>query len=142
MSIFKKLNSIVDTLHSKGYNGYLLTSQQSPGKAREIIGEYLQRQQGNNAATTNGLWCSTYIKWDGEDKPRVLCDMWMFIQQDDLVLKKMIIEKKDRYDQLLKSKTLTDLSIQNMPTVMEAIAMVGDTPKINYKTTNSNRFRL
>jgi hypothetical protein len=84
----------------------------------------------------------TYIKWDGDDKPHVSCDMWMCIQKGDLILRKMIIEKKDRYDQLLKRKTLTDLSIQNMPTVTDAVKMVSDTPESNTRTTNSNRFRM
>lgn len=77
----------------------------------------------------NILMLKTYLQWNGDDKPKVECNMWVKYEDGLFDVQKMNIERTDQYGQLLKQSKLADLSINSVPTRKEAIAQVLDTPK-------------
>lgn len=89
----------------------------------------------------NILMLTTYLQWNGDDKPKVECNMWVKFENGLFDVQKMNIERIDQYGQLLKQSKLTDLSTGSVPTRKEAIAQVSDTPKQQLSSRN-RRFRL
>lgn len=77
----------------------------------------------------NILMLKTYLQWNGDDKPKVECNMWVKYEDGLFDVQKMNIERTDRYGQLLKQSKLTDLSTSSLPTRKEAIAQVSEKPK-------------
>ncbi|MGV2528145.1 UNVERIFIED_CONTAM: hypothetical protein FOS11_36130, partial [Bacillus thuringiensis] len=88
----------------------------------------------------NILMLTTYLQWNGDDKPKVECNMWVKYEDGLFDVQKMNIERIDQYGQVLKQSKLTDLSTGSVPTRKEAIAQVSDTPK--QQLSSRNRFRM
>lgn len=139
------LDAFVKTLTDKGYNGYFHTESCCAGRLKDSISEFLEaRDNGKEAPlSANHLHLSTYIEWNGDDKPNVMCNMWVKYENGkfDLQETEMYIRRIDRYGQLLKQSKLTNLTASSVPTVKKAIAQVSDTPK-QQLSSRSRRFKL
>lgn len=70
------------------------------------------------------MMLKTYLQWNGDDKPKVECNMWVKYEDGLFDVQKMNIERIDQYGQLLKQAKLTDLTTNSVPTRKEAIAQV------------------
>ena len=127
------LDTFVKTLTDKGYDGYFHTESCCAGKLKDSISEFLKVWQNGTEAplVANYLHLSTYLEWNGEDKPKVECNMWVKYENGkfDLQETEMYIRSIDQYGQLLKQSKLTNLTANSFPTVKEAIAQVSEKPK-------------
>lgn len=138
------LNTFVKTLTNKGFDGFFLTESDYAGKLKESISEFLQAwEDGTDAPlVANKLHLSTYLDWNGENQPRVDCNMWVKYENGtfDLQESEMYIKRTDRFGQILKETKLTNLTASSFPTKKEAIAMVSDLPK--KKSLGKRGFRM
>ena len=142
MEALSDLNTFAKILTDKGYNGYFHTQGACAGKLKESINEYLENcRKAKAGVPEQELLLTGYLRWTGEDKPRVQCSMWVKYQNGKFDLNKMEVTKKDRFGQLLKQSELNNLSAIGAPTATEAIAMVSDAPKQNI-VRRSRRFKL
>lgn len=127
------LDTFAKTLTDKGYDGYFHTESCCAGKLKDSISEFLEAW--NNGTETpllaNHLHLSTYLEWNGDDKPNVQCNMWAKYENGkfDLQETEMYIKRTDQYGGLLKQSKLTNLSASSFPTRKEAIALVSEKPK-------------
>ncbi|MBF4491516.1 hypothetical protein IR010_03115 [Flavobacterium sp. MR2016-29] len=130
MKLLLDLDAFVKTLNDKGYDGYFHTESCCAGKLRDSIGEFLEIVKNGNDAPliANFLHLSTYLEWNGEEKPRVECNMWVRYENGKFNMEQteMYIRSTDRYGQLLKQSKLTDLTADSLPTALEAIAQVSE----------------
>lgn len=139
MQDFQDLDTIAEPFQSKGFSGYFIsTIEESPRKIKELIDEYLQTQKDNDPELIPSLWLSTYLKWFGENESRIKCEMWLSIQNGNLVIDRIVTDKTNRDGVLMQRLEQTNLCISSLPKVQELIASVSDNPK-NIKT---KRFRL
>lgn len=118
-------------LMDKGFTGYFQTQGAYPGKLKESISKYLDAcNNGNERSNRAGIFLlSTYLRWLGDDKPSIECNLWIRQKNGVFDLLKMEIKSKDRYGQLLKKSELKSLSISSVPTVREAISQVSEFPQ-------------
>jgi hypothetical protein len=137
------LDTFAKTLTDKGYDGYFHTEAAYPDKIKDSISRFLE-------ACTNGtdkpilpniLLLKTYLQWNGNDKPKVECNMWVKYEDGLFDVQKMNIERTDQYGHLLKQSKLADLSTGTVPTVKEAIAQVFETPKQQF-SSRKRGFRM
>jgi hypothetical protein len=139
------LDAFTKTLTDKGYDGYFHTESCCAGRLKDSISAYLEAWDNGNDAplVANYLHLSTYLEWNGEDKPKVQCNMWVRYEDGkfDLEETEMYIIKTDRYGQLLKQSKLTNLTAGSIPTIREAIAQVSEKPKEEI-TTRKRGFRM
>ncbi|WP_240140998.1 hypothetical protein [Sphingobacterium bovisgrunnientis] len=70
----------------------------------------------------------TFLEWNGEDKPKVSCNMWLSHENGKFDVRKLEIERKDQYGHSMKKLELKVLSTETLPTRKEAIALVSDKP--------------
>ena len=132
------LDSFAKALTDKGYKGHFQTEASFPGKLRESIGEYLEacRNKADCPRNHNLFLLSTYLQWSGVDTARIACNLWVRREKDKFDLQKMVIERKDRYGQLLKKMELTGLTTGTVPTLKEAIELVSEAPKQQLSSRN------
>lgn len=132
------LDSFAKTLTDKGYKGHFLTEASYPGKLRESIDEYLDacRNKADWPRYHKLFLLSTYLQWSGDDSPRIACNLWVRREKDKLDVQKMVIERKDRYGQLLKKMELTGLTTETVPTLKEAVELVSEAPKQQLSSRN------
>lgn len=134
MKLLLDLDALVKILTDKGYDGYFHTESCYPGKLKDSISGFLQTwENGANAPSSpNYLHLSTYLEWNGEDKPKVDCNMRIRYEKGkfDLGDTEMYIKKTDRYGQLIKESKLTNLTASSVPTIKEAIAQVSEKPNV------------
>jgi len=127
------LNTFAKTLTDKGYDGYFHTESCCAGKLKDSISEFLEVWNNGKEAPllANHLHLSTYLKWNGEDKSKVECNMWVKYEDGkfDLQETEMYIRSIDQYGSLLKQSKLNNLTASSFPTVKEAIAQVTEKPK-------------
>lgn len=139
------LDTFAKTLTDKGYDGYFHTESCCAGKLKDSISEFLEAWNNGKEAplVADHLHLSTYLEWNGEDKPNIQCNMWVKYENGKLDLQgtELYIKRVDRYGQLLKQAKLTNLSASSFPTRKEAIAQVSEKPK--KQVANSKRgFRM
>lgn len=132
MKLSPDLDALVKTLTDKGYDGYFHTESCCPGKLRDSINGFLQTWENgtNTPSSPNYLHLSTYLEWNGEDKPKVGCHMWVRYENGKFDVQEMEIERTDRYGQLLKQSKLTNLTTSSVPTIKEATAQVSEKPNV------------
>lgn len=137
------LDAFEKNLKDKGYKGYFQTESAYPGKLKESISEYLKAcHNGTDKTNKHGLFLlSTYLQWNGDDKSRIECKMWIRYENGTFDVEKMDIKRTDRYGQLLKKTELTNLSIGSVPIVKEAIAQVTEDLKQQFSSRNRG-FRM
>lgn len=137
------LDTFAKTLTDKGYNGYFHTVASYPDKIKDSINRFLEacKNGTDKPMLPNILMLKTYLQWNGDDRPKIECNMWVKYEYGLLDVQKMDVERKDRYGHVLKQSKLTDLSTATVPTVKEAIAQVSDTPKQN-PSSQRRRFRM
>lgn len=125
------LNTFVKILTDKGYSGYFLTAAGYPDKLKDSITQFLDacEDSTDKPILPNILLLKTYLQWNGDDKPKIECNLWVSYENGTFDVQKMDIERIDRYGQLLKKSELTNLSTRSVPTVKEAIVQVSETPK-------------
>lgn len=127
------LDTFAKTLTDKGYDGYFHTESCCAGKLKDSISEFLEAWNNGTEAPllANYLHLSTYLQWNGDDKPNVQCNMWVKYENGkfDLQETEMYIKRADQYGLLLKQTKLTNLTASSFPTVKEAIAQVSEKPK-------------
>ncbi len=125
------LETFVKVLTDKEYDGYFTTEGCCAGRLENSINAFLQVwAQGNAAPLKAGyLHLSTYLEWNGENKPKVECNMWVRYENEkfDLQHTEMYIRRTDGFGQLLKQTKLTSLDTSTIPTVKQAVALVSDT---------------
>lgn len=139
------LDTFVKTLTGKGYDGYFHTESCCAGRLKDSISEFLEAWDNGKEIPllANYLHLSTYLEWNGVDKPNVQCNMWVKYENGkfDLQETEMHIRRADQYGQLLKQSKLTNLTASSFPTVKEAIAQVTEKPKEQI-SPRKRRFRM
>lgn len=139
------LDTFAKTLTDKGYDGYFHTESCCAGKLKDSISEFLEAWNNGKEAPllANYLHLSTYLQWNGDDKPNIQCNMWVKYENGKFDLKEteMYIKRADQYGQLLKETKLTNLTASSFPTVKEAIAQVSEKPK-EQVTPRKRGFRM
>lgn len=120
------LDTFAKILTDKGYSGYFHTQAAYPDKLKESIRQYLEACRNGTDMRKPELLLNTYLQYNGEEKPRINCYMWIKHHHETFELQRMEIEKKDQYGQLMKQSELTGLSAATAPTASQAIAMVND----------------
>lgn len=139
------LDAFSKILTDKGYDGYFHTEGCCTGKLKDSISEFLEAWDNGKEVPllANHLHLSTYLQWNGEDKPTIKCNMCVRYENGkfDLQEAEMYIRSIDRYGQLLKQSKLTTLTASSVPTAKEAIAQVSDKPK-QQLSSRSRRFKL
>lgn len=133
MKLLLDLDAFAKTLTAKGYDGYFHTEGCCPGKLKDSIRGFLDAWTNGNEAplAANYLRLSTYLEWNGEEKPKVDCTMRVRYEDGKFDFKdtEMSIKRTDRYGQLIKESKLTNLTASSFPTMGEAIAQVTEKPK-------------
>ncbi|SEH63468.1 hypothetical protein SAMN02927937_00598 [Paenimyroides aquimaris] len=137
------LDTFAKTLNDKGYDGYFHTEASYPDKIKDSLNGFLEacKNGADKPMLPNMLMLKTYLQWNGDDKPRVECNMWVKYEDGLFDVQKMNIERTDQYGHLLKQLKLTDLSTGTVPTRKEAIALVSDAPKQKL-SSQGRRFRM
>ena len=122
------LDTFAKTLTDKGYDGCFQTQGAYGGKIKESISSFLEACKNGTDKTIlpNILMLKTYLQWNGEDKPKVQCSMWVKYENGLFDVEKMDIEKKDQYGHSLKKSELTNLTTRSVPTLEEAIAQASE----------------
>lgn len=125
------LDTFAKTLTDKGYDGYFLTQADYPDKIKSSIKRFLEacRNGTDKPLYPDLLPLQTYLEWNGEDRSKVSCHIWVAHENGKFDVRKMEIERTDRYGQSLKKSELTNLTTGSLPTVKEAIALVTEKPK-------------
>lgn len=137
------LDTFAKTLIDKGYDGYFHTQAGHPDKLKDSISRFLEAS-GNGTdrpILPNILLLKTYLQWNGEDRPKVECNLWVRYENGTFDVQRMDIERTDRYGQLLKKSELSNLSTSSVPTKKEALAQVSETPKEQLSSRNRG-FRM
>ncbi len=128
--ILKTLDQFVSKLKSKGYDDAFLTASGFPGTLKESISKYLHDSLlGKEKGLADSFWLSTYVEWNGENKPRVTVDMKTAYHNGKFEVREMVVEHTDRYGQILNRKMLDGLSTHTLPDRKKAIAMVKEPAK-------------
>lgn len=121
------LDTFAKILTDKGYSGNFLTKAAYPDKVKESISRFLEAyRKGEETIRNSEVGLTTYLQYNGEDKPYVRCDMRVKYHDEKFDLQSMEIEKKDCYGNLIKRSELTGLCLSTVPTAREAIAMVNE----------------
>jgi hypothetical protein len=130
MQTLLDLKTFARILTEKGYDGYFTTQAGYPAKLEDSISQYLENcKKGVETQSKSDILLQTYLQWNGEDKPRVECQMWVKSEQSGLALQKIEITRKDCAGNLLKQSSLVNVSTIDLPTAKEALAMVNDLPR-------------
>ncbi|WP_339679879.1 hypothetical protein [Cyclobacterium marinum] len=137
------LDTFAKILTDKGYDGYFHTEAAYPDKIKDSISRFLEAYNNgmDKPMLPNIMMLKTYLQWNGDDKPKVECNMWVKYEDGLFDVQKMNIERIDEYGQLLKQSKLTDLSTNSVPTRKEAIAQVSDKPK-EQLSSPKRRFKM
>ncbi|HRQ18289.1 MAG TPA: hypothetical protein PL085_14535 [Agriterribacter sp.] len=122
------LDGFTKILSGKGYTGYFSTQGAYPGKLKESISEYLESCRKGWDTYKADFLLTGYLQWRGEDEPSVQCCLQIKQQGETFDLSKIVITKQDCFGQLLKQSELTNLSVNTVPEVSKALAMVNDIP--------------
>jgi hypothetical protein len=125
------LDTFAKALTDKGYDGCFLTQGDYPDKIKNSISNFLEAcaNAKEKQLYPDALPLHTYLEWDGEDKPRVSCQMWVKYEDGKFDVQKMAIERADQYGKSIKKSELANLTTASVPTRKEALALVSDTPK-------------
>jgi hypothetical protein len=131
MKLLLDLDTFAKTLTAKGYDGFFLTQAGYPDKVKDSINRFLEacRNGTDRPLHDNLLSLNTYLEWNGEDKEKVGCRMWVKFEDDKFDIQKIEIERKGCYGHLIKKSELTNLKTSSVPTAKEALARVTDTPE-------------
>ena len=138
-----ELDTFAKTLTDKGYDGYFQTEAAYADKIKDSISRFLEACNSgmDKPMLPNIMMLKTYLQWNGDDKPKVECNMWVKYEDGLFDVQKMNIERIDQSGQLLKQSKLTDLTTNSVPTRKEAIAQVTEKPKEQLSNQNK-RFRM
>lgn len=130
------LETFAKSLTDKGYDGYFQTEGAYADKIKDSISKFLEAcNDGTDKPNLpNILMLKTYLQWNGEDKPKIECNMWVKHEDGLFDVQKMNIERTDQYGQLLKQSKLADLSTSSVPTKKEAIEQVLEIPKQEFSS--------
>lgn len=137
------LDTFAKTLTDKGYDGYFHTQADYPDKIKDSISRFLEacKNGTDKLYFPDFLPINTYLEWNGDDKPKVSCHMWLAHENGKFDVRKMEIERTDQYGHSMKKSELTNLSTGSVPNRKEAIALVSDTPKQKL-SSKGRRFRM
>ncbi|GEM63874.1 hypothetical protein SF1_18560 [Sphingobacterium faecium NBRC 15299] len=126
MENISNLENFAKILTEKGYNGYFLTASKYPDKIKESIEAYLKCCQDgtDNQPRGDHMLLSTYLKWDGEDKPHVQCTMYVKNLGNKFFLDKMEINLAAPGNLSIKKVVLNNLTVATAPNRLEAVDMV------------------
>ncbi|MBO9676366.1 MAG: hypothetical protein J7577_23190 [Sphingobacteriaceae bacterium] len=138
---YETTEQIADTLIQKGYDGFVISDRASTGKVKDVIGEYLKVYSEDKACRSKRLWLSTYIHWNGEDKPKVSCDMLLKMERGQMIMEKMVIEKRDEYGVMIKKSELNSILLKDVPTAKQAIELVDDTRQQKVSLSKNRKLR-
>src|SRR5690554_1867043 len=130
------LDTFSKTLTDKGYDGYFLTQADYPDKIKDSINRFLEacKNGTDKLLYPDLLPIQTYLEWNGEDKPKVSYHIWVAHENGKFDVRKMEIERTDRYGHSMKKSELTNLTTGAVPTAKEALAKVLDTPKQQFSS--------
>ena len=137
------LDTFTKALVDKGYDGYFQTQAAYGDKIKDSISRFLEAcDKGmDKPRLHNILMLNTYLQWNGEDKPKVECYMWVKHEDGLFDVEKMNIERTDQYVHSLKKSELTNLTTRLVPTLEEAIDQVSE--KLNEQLSSQKRgFRM
>lgn len=137
------LDTFAKTLTDKGYDGYFQTEASYADKLKDSISRFLEACNNgtDKPMLPNIMMLKTYLEWNGDDKPKVECNIWVKYEKGLFDVQKMNIDRIDQYGQLLKQSKFTDLSVNSVPTKKEAIAQVSEKPK-HQRSSQNTRFRM
>ena len=142
MKGFMDLDAFAKTLISKGYDGYFHTDGGYPDKLKMSIARYLEacKDGSENPVAHDSFSLRTFLEWKGERAPRVECTMKVRYRDGLFNVEKMLIEKSDRYGQLLKKAEQNGLTTASLPNRCEAINQISN--PIQNEPTARKRFRV
>lgn len=106
------LNTIAKTLTDKGYDGNFLTQGAYPDKIKDSINRFLEacKHGTDKLLYPDLLPVQTYLEWNGEDKPKVSCHMWLAYEKGKFDVRNMDIERTDQYGHAMKKLELKNLT--------------------------------
>lgn len=132
------LDTFAKALTDKGYDGYFVTQADYPDKIKNSIGRFLEacKSGTDKQPYPDILPLHTYLEWNGEDKPRVSCQMWVKYEDGKFDVQKMAIERTDQHGKSIKKSELANLTTASVPTRKEALALVSDIPKQQLASRN------
>lgn len=137
------LDQFVRLLSDKGYSGYFLTGGAHPGKLKESLEAYMDEcRKGEAPMLEDGLYLTTYLKWEGEDKDYVVCNMFIEHKDTQFDVRRMDISQKSRYGIVIKREELQGLCSDQVPDVKTAIEMVDDTCQRQSTSAKNRSFKL
>lgn len=131
METISNLASFSKILMDKGYDGYFHTQGAFPDRLKESIEAYLKSCQHvtDTLPVREHMLLTTFLKWNGEDEPHIVCNMYVKQLNDKFFLDKMEIDRNAPFSGSVKKVVLTNLSVVTAPTRLEAIALVSEAPK-------------
>lgn len=142
METISNLENFSNILKDKGYDGYFHTQGSYPDRLKKSIEAYLKScEHGNDTPPKESMLLTTYVQWKGEDEPHIVCDMYVKHLNGKFFLNKMEINRNAPFSGSVKKIELLNLTVFTVPSRLEAIAMVSDTPK-QEQTTGLKRGRF
>lgn len=143
MENISNLESFAKILTEKGYDGYFQTQAAYPDKIKDSIERYLEccKNGTDSPPQRDHMLLTTYLIWNNEDDPHVICDMYVKHLNDKFFLDKMEITLRAPGNMCIKKAELNNLTVVTAPTRKEAVAMVWDI--LEFKSSKSfkrNRF--
>lgn len=145
METLSNLETFAKILTDKGYDGHIHTQGAYPGKIKESIEAYLKSCENGTDAPPYGehMMLTTYLKWNTEDDPHVVCSMYVKHLNVKFFLDKMEINLASEGCQSIKKVVLTNLTVVTAPTRLEAVDMVWDILKFKpEKSVKRARFKF
>jgi hypothetical protein len=145
MKTLSNLETFAKILTEKGYDGHIQTQAAYPGKIKDSIDAYLKSCENGTDTPPYGehMLLSTYLKWEGKDKPFVECNMYVKHLNDKFFLDKMEINLASEGCPSIKKVVLTNLTVVTAPTRLEAVDMVWDILKFKpEKSLRRARFKF
>jgi len=127
------LESFLDLMKAKGYDGYFLLNASYPGKLKDSLGEHVQRVW-NRSKDMPPFFLSTYSQWQDEQSPYIKCDFKVrYSHSDGFYIEKMDIIKGNQYG-TMKTITLPVTANNELPDRIQANQrIIGSERKVKMK---------
>lgn len=137
-NIERALDKLVEKLATKGYN---VSSFQTNSGHSDSLGESIRRYLESSLLglerkqLTDGLSLTTYLEYNGEDKPYIEANMKVKYDNHAFNIIEMQINR-NLYGFTMKKHEIRELSTDLVPQIKEAISMVKEEKKSRQRKFN------